>query len=139
MTDQLPAVPQAHSGRFVKGQSGNPNGRPPNKKNTLLALRQDLELAVLEHVSPEKVRRILNKVVERAEAGDMRAAKLILDKVVSNAGPADDAEDNGRTVVFRIENATVFAAQQQIEQQKPNAIDVSVTDVTPTTQVANEQ
>lgn len=134
MTETVPATT---SGRFVKGQSGNPAGRPPNTKNKLANLRKEVELAVLEHVSVEKIKRIINKVVERAEAGDMRAAKLILDKVVSNAGPGDDAEDNGRTVVFRIENAT-FAAQPKIEQEKPDPIDVTVTDVT-TTKVANEQ
>lgn len=128
MTDSLPTP--SGDGRFVKGQSGNPQGRPPNTKNKLATLRKELELAVIEHVGIEKVKRIINKVVERAEAGDMRAAKLILDKVVSNAGPGDETAENGRTVVFRIENAT-FAAQHQIEQQKPNSIDVQVTDVTP--------
>ncbi len=137
MTETLPA---ANSGRFVKGQSGNPAGRPPNDKNKLSNLRKSLEVAVLEHVSVEKVKRIINKVVERAENGDMRAAKLILDKLVPNAGPDDGADDNGRTVVFRIENAT-FAAQhieKTGQQSKDNAIDVTVTDVTPT-KVANEQ
>ena len=128
MTESLPAP--SGDGRFVKGQSRNPQGRPPNTKNKLATLRKELELAVIEHVGIEKVKRIINKVVERAEAGDMRAAKLILDKVVSNAGPGDETAENGRTVVFRIENAT-FAAQHQIEQPKPNAIDVTVTDVTP--------
>lgn len=117
------------SGRFVKGQSGNPAGRPPNTKNKLASLRKELELAIIEHVGLPRLKRIINKVAEKAEAGDMRAAKLLLDKVVSNAGPGDETENTGRTVVFRIENAT-FAA---IEQHKPNAIDVSVTDVTSNT------
>jgi hypothetical protein len=130
MSDNPPVV---SDGRFVKGQSGNPKGRPPNTNNKLATLRKELELAILEHVGVEKVKRIINKVVEKAEAGDMRAAKLILDKVVPNAGPGDEAADNGRTVVFRIENAT-FAAQHQIEQKDPNSIDVQVTDVTPITQ-----
>jgi hypothetical protein len=125
MSDSPPVV---SDGRFVKGQSGNPNGRPPNTKNKLSNLRKELELAVIEHVGIEKIKRIINKVVEKAEAGDMRAAKLILDKVVPNASPGDEAADNGRTVVFRIENATF--AQQQLEHKQPNSIDVQVTDVT---------
>jgi hypothetical protein len=125
-------APVVSDGRFVKGQSGNPAGRPPNTKNKLSALRKELELAVIEHVGIPRLKRIINKIAEKAEAGDMRAAKLLLDKVVPNAGPGDEADNNGRTVVFRIENAT-FAAQHKIEQQKPNSIDVQVTDVTPIT------
>lgn len=127
MTDSLPAT--SVDGRFVKGQSGNPAGRPPNTKNKLANLRKELELAIIEHVGIPRLKRIINKVAEKAEAGDMRAAKLILDKVVSNAGPDDTVEDNGRTVIFRIENATFAAQQGQLKAE--SAVDVQVTDVTP--------
>lgn len=128
MSDLPAETPQG--GRFVKGQSGNPAGRPPNDKNKLATLRKTLEIAVIEHVSIEKIKRILNKVVEKAEAGDMRAAKLILDKVVSNAGPAEDTEDTGRKVIFVIENVTIAAQAQQALEHKTQALDVTVTDVT---------
>lgn len=128
-SDSPPAV---QSGRWVKGQSGNPRGRP---KKELTALQRDLEGAVREHLSPDKVRRILNKLVEKAEGGDVKAAKLILDKLVPNAVDAEESGDTGRTVVFRIENAT-FAAQQQARQSdKSAAIDVEVQTVE--TQVDN--
>ena len=129
MTDQLPATT---GGRFVKGQSGNPAGRPPNTKNKLANLRKELEIAVLEHVGIERLKRIINKVAERAEAGDVRAAKLLLDKVVSNAGPTEENQDTGRTVVFLVENATV-AALAEVARQKSNVIDAEVTDVTTVT------
>lgn len=136
MSDSPPVVRE--NGRFTKGHSGNPAGRPPNTKNKIANLADDLRLAVLEHVSAEKVKRIVNKIVEKAEGGDVRAAKLILDKLIPNATPGDEASDNGRTVVFRIENAT-FAAQQQLERHSnTNAIDVQVTDVTHE-KVVNEQ
>lgn len=129
-----PPVPTREGGRFVKGQSGNPAGRPPKSRS----LQQELKEAFLAHVSVDKLKRVINKVVERAEGGDMRAAKILLDKLVPNASPDDEGEDTGRKVVFVIENAT-FAAQAQkaIEQQQP--IDVEVTDVTPIKQVVNEQ
>jgi hypothetical protein len=126
--DSVP-VPR-EDGRFVKGHSGNPAGRPPNSKNKLSNLRKELELALVEHIGIERLKRIINKVAEKAEAGDMRAAKLLLDKTVPNASPSDETQDNGRQVVFRIVNATFAAQQQQLEQQDPNAIDVQVTDVT---------
>lgn len=129
MSDSLPAP--TGDGRFVKGQSGNPLGRPPNTKNRLATLRKELELAVIEHVGIEKIKRIINKVVEKAEAGDMRAAKLILDKVISNAGPGDETADNGRTIIFKIENATFAAKAEQETLPKGESLDVQVTDVTP--------
>lgn len=125
--DNAPVV--RDNGRFPKGVSGNPAGRPKGSRNHLVQLQQDLEIAVREHVSVERIKRIVNKVCDLAENGSISAAKLILDKVIANATPpADDAQDNGRTVVFRIENAT-FAAQQPAE---PPPIDI-----TPTSQESN--
>ena len=128
-TEQSTAVStRAEGGKFVKGVSGNPAGRP--KKQQLKDLQQDLEIALREHITVDKVKRIINRMVEKAEGGHVGAAKLILDKVISNARDSDDAGANdGRTVVFRIENAT-FAAQQAKTQTPIEVIDVSVTEVT---------
>jgi len=115
------------AGRFVKGVSGNPSGRP--KKQQLKDIQLDLEIALREHISVEKVKRIINKMVEKAADGHVGAAKLILDKVISNARDADDnGANDGRTVVFRIENAT-FAAQQTKTQTPIEVIDVTATEV----------
>lgn len=137
MTEQPPAV-RSDGGRFVKGQSGNPAGRPPNSRNKLANLRKELELALIEHVGVARLKRIIDKVAEKAEAGDMRAAKLILDKTVSNAGPGDETADTGRTVVFKIVNAT-FAAQQLEQHSNTPPLDVQVTDVTVKQESTSEQ
>jgi hypothetical protein len=128
MSEETAPATVREGGRFVKGQSGNPNGRPPGKQ-TAAAYRKRLELALLEHVGEARLKRIILKVAEQAEAGDKKSQKLILDKFVSNAGPGDDTEDTGRKVVFVIENAT-FAAQTQQALEHKQAIDVTVTDVT---------
>lgn len=56
-------------GRFLPGQTGNPNGRPPAMPSEL---RQRLTDA-----SPE----IIEGVIEAAQGGDMQAARLVLERI----------------------------------------------------------
>lgn len=123
-----PAV-RTEEGRFVAGVSGNPNGRPKGRKNHLVNLQQDLEIAVREHISAEKIKKILDKICSQAEGGNVAAAKLILDKVIANARESDDTSDNGRTVVFRIEHATFAATNNKSPTPNIDVIDVTPTEV----------
>jgi hypothetical protein len=125
-----PVAARADDGRFPKGTSGNPLGRP--KKTTLKNLQQDLEIAFREHLGVDRFKRIVNRMADMAEQGDVKAAKLIFDKLVPNAsnGESDDGE-KAPQVHFVITNAT-FAAQAKEKEQ------VEVIDVTPT-HVTNSQ
>ena len=111
-------------GKWVKGQSGNPAGRPKGKKLEITELQQDLELAVRKNISSDKVVNIVKKVVEMAEGGNLQAAKLILDKVMPNAKPSDDGTDDNRGFTIRIENATLIA------ERPTNVIEVTPIEVT---------
>lgn len=68
MTDKQVLTGRTSTGRFVKGSSGNPRGRPPMLSPEL---RERLDTA-----TPE----IIDKVVEKALQGDLAAAKIILDR-----------------------------------------------------------
>ena len=62
------------NGRFTKGDSGNPSGRPrgsPNKATLLMA-------ALLEGESEQLIR----KVIELAKTGDTHALRLCLDRLM---------------------------------------------------------
>ncbi len=120
MTENVPAT---KPGTWVKGQSGNPAGRPKGKKNEITELQQDLELAVRKNINSAKVVQIVEKVVEMAVQGNLMAAKLILDKVMPNAKPAEDSAGDNRGFTIRIENATLVAERHE------NVIDITPTEV----------
>jgi hypothetical protein len=117
-------------GTFKKGVSGNPNGRPKGKKNELTELKQDLELAIRRSLPVSRITKIVEQVATMAEQGNLRAAKLILDKVISNASSdTDDAEKSTGGIVIRIENATAFAEAQRERNTPPPAIEAEYTEV----------
>jgi len=109
VTDSTPPKGQVvrnEKGQFVKGVSGNANGRPKGTKNHLVALKQDLEIAVRENLQPGDIQDIVNSMVHMAKGGDVSAAKLILDKVISPAKVEQETEERDETLVVRIENVS---------------------------------
>jgi Family of unknown function (DUF5681) len=72
--------------RFRKGASGNPNGRPRGARNLATLLDQTLRerIAITENGKRRKVTKLaaaLKQLVNRALAGDLRAMRLLLDRV----------------------------------------------------------
>jgi uncharacterized protein DUF5681 len=62
------------AGRFHKGQSGNPKGKPRGAKN-----RSSI---VAERLFADEIQEICGSVIPQAKAGNMQAAKIILDRVL---------------------------------------------------------
>jgi hypothetical protein len=97
-----------HGGMWKPGQSGNPAGRPKGAKNHIKELQRELEIAVRDNLNPRVIRGILERVAEEALAGDMKAAKLILDKVLSNAGDGGDESNTAPPAfIFQVKNLTL--------------------------------
>ena len=103
---------RAPDGTFLKGQSGNPAGRPPGKKDQLTVAKQDLELAIRRRVKPEQISRIVDKMIALAEEGNTRAAKLILDKTMSNVTDSADVSAADGGVTFVVKNATLAVTSE---------------------------
>lgn len=61
---------------FVKGQSGNPKGKPRGARHTATQISYALMEGNLEEV--------LSIVIERAKNGDIAACRMVLDKVLPN-------------------------------------------------------
>ena len=70
--------------RFVKGQSGNPRGRPPGAKNFTTLLNEALneQVIVAENGGRRKVSKrqaIVTQLVNRSATADLRAMKILID------------------------------------------------------------
>lgn len=76
MTDHGPpaiAGSEQRSGRFQKGQSGNPAGKKPGTRNRATVM--------VEALMREGAETITNAVVAAAKNGDLAAARIILDRI----------------------------------------------------------
>jgi hypothetical protein len=64
---------------FTPGHSGNPAGRPPGARNrATLALEERFRA---------RIEAVFERVLEQAEAGDMRAARLVLARLMPSSRP----------------------------------------------------
>lgn len=69
------------SGRWKKGESGNPNGRKPGTG----------DVAKLREAIAERVPEMLLALTEQALAGDVGAARLLLERVLPPLRPVEQA------------------------------------------------
>ena len=70
-------------GRFAKGNPGGP-GNPLAQKAT------EMRQAAMDAIGPEHVGAILRKVARKALEGDLRAARIVLDRVLGR--PREEAD-----------------------------------------------
>jgi hypothetical protein len=83
-----------HYSRFVKGQSGNPRGRPPGAKNmkTLLSKALNELVIVTEDGGRRKVSKreaIVTQLVNRSAKADFKAIQILLGMLRDIEGDSD--------------------------------------------------
>lgn len=62
---------------FVKGQSGNPRGRPPGSRHKTTLL--------IEALLEDGAREVAKRVLAAAKGGDLTAAKIVLERLIPPA------------------------------------------------------
>ncbi len=128
--EQAEAGVRDESGRWVKGTSGNPGGRPKGQ-SVLAEIERQLELES-DDGRPQR-ERLVEKLFKRALAGDMRAMDLILKRVAPER-LALEHEGGLPTVVIRDYTGLSYEAlesrrrsHEQLELERP-AIDAEVSE-----------
>lgn len=115
-------------GKWEKGKSGNPAGRPKDQRN-ITTLKNDLELAVREKLTPAIVTRVVNRMVEIATKGEdkvaVTAGKAILDMAISKAA-VQEAVAQRAPITIIIENATLAAMAKEQTASKPIEVEYNV-------------
>jgi hypothetical protein len=113
-------------GKFVKGMSGNPSGRPKGSKNQLTLLKQSLEVQLREQAAPE-LPEVMQKAVELALAGDRTMIKLLLELHMSK-GIAEDREVRDQFSITigtheapEVKNVIITKQEGETDEEQPNA------------------
>jgi len=83
-------------GKWLKGHSGNPAGRPIGSKNKITIMKLALEEAFRDDAF-EDVLKVLKMVVDQAIAGDKSSQRLVWDSAVSKGASTQDKDVKGDT------------------------------------------
>lgn len=125
-------IPAKGATVWKEGQSGNPAGRPKDVR-TLQVLKNDLELAVREKLSPARVSSVVNRLLDiatdkkSADKDAIAAGKVILDMAIAKTAVQESFEGKAGLKVI-IETLTLQAVPAvKIEAQPLN---VEFTEVT---------
>lgn len=97
-------------GRFQKGATGNPNGRPPKEREVRF-----YEIT-LSSVTYEDWRAIVERAVADAKRGDTAARKWLSDYLIGTPEQKLDVTTNGETL-----NRTVFDYSQAVAAIAPGS------------------
>lgn len=105
-------------GKFLPGESGNPDGRPKGSKNKITLLKESLELMLRERSEPKMVA-VLDQAIQLAMTGDRSMIKLLLELHMSK-GTTQDGSKAVEKVEINISGPDRAMAQpEEIKQVVP--------------------
>ena len=114
MADHLADV--VNPGRFIAGKSGNPNGRPlATTRQNIATLQSAVEHAIRRKIPTAKVIRVVEKLLESAEQGDIKAATALLPYFLTKPSAEESGGQERNQIIIKVENAT-FQAKKLTEQ-----------------------
>lgn len=104
-------------GKFPKGVSGNPAGRPKGSKNAITLLKQSLELQLRDQASPDMAA-VLDKAVELALEGHPGMIKMLIELHMSKQHGEEST--GGEKVAIQINSAPVATPEITIIEEIPD-------------------
>lgn len=103
---EQPLVTRDSKGRFVKGYSGNPAGKPKGVKNRATLIREVMDAGMADMLHSEFIQ-VMEKAISLAKQGNTQMIKMLLVDI-AKAMPKDNEEGKGSTkVVVSISNYTM--------------------------------
>lgn len=100
---------------FKKGESGNPNGRPPK----LPAIDELLdEVLGKEEDGKPQAKAILEKLLSKAKGGDIRAIEILLDRAYGRSRQAVDLTSKGEAINTPMTDAQVDKLISALRENK---------------------
>ena len=122
-------------GRFKKGQSGNPKGRPRKAENTATIIKgvMDEEVTIKRHGEPvgqmSRRRGIITIMANKAMGGDVRAAKFFFPNgSETQSANAELVELTRKVEELGLEQERIFRAMTPIERRDYRRILVDATE-----------
>lgn len=99
-----------------------PRGRPPGAKNKTTIFKEAM-VGEFQNIAEKEVPAVLEKLFEKAKGGDIKAIKIVMDKLVAPARSEDDTVKKGGITV-NISVGSMEAAQAiDIEDAEYEEID----------------
>jgi hypothetical protein len=90
--------------------AGAPEGNQNSIKNNRLWTETIKRVLIQDDVKGEKIRAIANKLIEKAQEGDMQAIKELGDRLDGKPNQSVDANITGDLTITKIERAIVDSA-----------------------------
>lgn len=85
-------VARNEKGQFIKGESGNPGGRPVGSLS--------ITALIDEAVTAEDWKLIIGELKKRAKRGDLKATEMLMDRRFGKAAQAIDQNNSGSVKII---------------------------------------
>ena len=115
MSEETALAPRPN--RFVKGVSGNPNGRPKGSRNKITLMKLALEGELRTQMRPHMAQ-IPTIAMNKAKEGDAAMIKLLLDKTLPTTKAGEDeapAKEKVQIFIDRLPNREGGKAPATVE------------------------
>lgn len=113
-----PLVKRDNSGRFVKGYSGNPAGKPKGVKHRATLIKEMIDASLADMLLEEFIP-VMEQAIMLAKKGDRQMIKLLLNDLLAEVRKSSgEKERPGKYTQVIIENFTMEAPQERDDEHR---------------------